>query len=151
MINIVMKDLKISFNEKMILTPAEKFQYHMLAQFGGYCRRTIINSCKTASSPFQHSKPGDPPFNHGTYKNTVFFVVDKKAKDVTIGGALLSGTAARGQPVPGILEHGGYVVSAKDKQTKYVAPRPHAQPAFEKTMQRKLAGLIRGGIMRAAA
>ncbi len=148
MLAITIKDLKVVFSEKTILTPAEKMQTTTRKGFGAYCRTIMRNSIKQASGPKQHSAPGQPPFHHGgptNFKDTVFFIDDPHAKKVVIGAVLLPGRVAL-SPTPGVLEHGGNVLSGK--RVSYLAARPHAQPAFDKAVTKMLPKLIAGGIMR---
>ncbi len=150
------KEVKATFNASAILTPAEKMQRRLLSQFGGYTRVIMRNSIKQASGN-EKSQPGSPPLWHRgriSYRDTIFFVVDMREKDVVIGGALLTGTAANGQTVPGILEHGGTAMirvgkgNAVKKIPVTIRARPHAQPAYDIAIKKKLPGLIAGGIMR---
>jgi hypothetical protein len=161
MIAFDLKSVKVAMNAKAIMTPAEKAQAKLLKEFGGYCRRVMMNSIKRARNQFHHANKGKPPLYHDdgaiNFKKTIFFVADVKQKNVVIGGVLLSGTKAGGDPVPGILEHGGAKfgnVRRKHGRDKYV-PRtahehPYAGPAFDTAIKKKLPSLIAGGIMREA-
>lgn len=162
MINVTLKDVKLTFNSKAITDPAERATKRLLQSFGGYCRAVMRNSIKRARGPHHHAPPGSPPYFHDggsiNYKNTIFFVVDPGAKTVTIGGVLLSGTKAEGKPVPGILEHGSTKMGERPTRSKRqgelhrklveTLPHPHAEPAFEKAIAKKLPELIKGGLMR---
>jgi hypothetical protein len=161
MIGVKLEALKLSWNSQAILTPAEKFQKRLLGSFGAYCMRTQRNSIKRASQPHQRSDEGSPPLHHATpllngqgFKGTIFFAVDLRKKECSIGPVLLNGTAAGGQRVPEVLEKGGVIVllsgARRDRRRRsiQVRARPSAQPAFEKTVKKKLPELIAGGIMR---
>ena len=168
MIDVTLKNVKTLFNTKAILTPAEKMQRSLLSKFGGYCRTVMRNSIKQAPGPDKHARPGDPPYYHKharaiNYRDTIFFVVDWASRSVTIGGVLLSGTAAGGKPVPGMLEHGSATLGVQSDTAKVrtdkgrakripgnVAPHPHSRPAFDKAIKKKLPELIKGGIMKHA-
>lgn len=162
MINVTLKDVKLTFNQKAILDPAERATKKLLSSFGGYCRAVMRSSIKQAKGPHHHAEPGKPPLYHTggpiNYKDTIFFVVDPKAKTVSIGGVLLSNTSAHGDPVPGVLEHGGAQMGVHAKRSKrrgenhgllvHVERHPHAKPAYDKAVEKKLPDLIKGGIMR---
>ena len=144
--------IKTIFEAERILAPAEKFQHKLLYQFGAYCRKVQRNSLKRGR-PGEVARPGDPPLRHSTspdIKDTVFYVVDRKAKSVIIGMVLLSGKPGGGEAMPGVLKHSG--ASRKQRRgrikTVRVQEHPSAGPAFRKTVERKLPGLIAGGIMR---
>ena len=159
---MTLKDVKLTFKPKAITDPAERATKKLLSSFGGYCRAVMRSSIKRARGPHHHAPPGSPPLYHDggsiNYKDTIFFVVDSKAKNVVIGGVLLSGTKADGKPVPGILEHGGAEMGVEPERSKrkgeihgvkrHAEPHPHAEPAFEKAVKKKLPDLIKGGIMR---
>lgn len=157
MIPVTIKSVKLLFNQKAILTPAEKFQVKLLGQMGALTRTITRRSIRPATSKRQRSQPGQPPVSHSgpiNYRDTIFFVVDAKKKEMVCGGVLLSGTAARGQAVPGTLEHGGVMIRASGKLGRYqqkplnIQARPHTGPAFAKAVKMKLPDLIAGGIMR---
>lgn len=156
MIGFTFKEVKIAFNEKAVLTPAEKFQTKLRKQSGAYCRTVMRNSIKPGRRG-QVSQPGQPPLYHANkrvnYRDTIFFVDDTRQKRVFIGAVLLDGASNGGQPVPGNLEHSGVSMrwvghgANRRRQPVNVRARPHAVPAFEKTVKR-LPDLMRGGIMR---
>jgi hypothetical protein len=107
--------------------------------------KSARNSIKDAENLQDHSNEGEPPKNHGNimggagYRGSIFFVWDRPAQAVYIGGILLEG--ANGEnPVPGVLEHGGDTV--RNRRVIFVAPRPHMGPAFLKTCD-KLADWLR--------
>jgi hypothetical protein len=158
MIAFDLKSVKVAMSEKAILTPAEKWRLRTLKEFGGYCRRVMIHSIKHARGPHHHAEKGKPPLYHDggsiNFRQTIFFIAGKD--DVVIGGVLLSGTKANGDPVPGILEHGGAKFGAIRLHQKGTSPHavkaihehPYAGPAFKKTIEKKLPSLIAGGVMR---
>jgi len=162
MINLTLKDVKLTFKPKAITDPAEKATRKLLTGFGGYCRAVMRHSIKQARGPHHHAPPGMPPYYHDggpiNYRDTIFFVVDARAKNTTIGGVQLSGTRAEGKPVPGMLEHGSAAVGVAPERSKrqgdlhgklaHVQPHPHAAPAFDKAVKKKLPDLIKGGIMK---
>lgn len=163
MIGVKIEDLKIQWDSKAILTPAEAFTKRLLDRFGAYCRRTQANSIKQASRKRFVSDPGKPPVYHlgqgllaKGFKSTIFFASDYRAKEVSIGPVLLNGTAGAnaGSLVPQTLEKGGVAIilsgrrgQRKVRRTIQVRARPSAQPAFEKTIKKKLPELIAGGIL----
>ncbi len=154
MIAATLKDIKIFFNPKAILTPTEKFQSTLRRKFGAYCRATMRNSLKRASGKRQRSQPGEPPVRQNgriDFKDTIFFVDNPTDKTVVIGAVLLPGKDA-GNPVPGTLEHGGTVTSGwlvrRLKRSITIQPRPYAVPAYDRAVAKLLPDLIAGGIMR---
>lgn len=161
MLAFTLKEVKVVFNQQAILTPTQRFEQKLLTQFGSYCRTVMRNSIKRASRPGQHAHQGQPPLfhdHHGkiNYRETIFFVVDTRRREVAIGAVLLSGTGGNMQPVPGILERGGTeIVLKRSGLIRFRGPirvkeHPHAQPAFHKAIKKKLPDLIAGGIMREA-
>lgn len=160
MIPITLSNVSVVFNQKAILTPAERFQNRLLHKFGGSCRKTQQYSLRRGS-PGQVSKPGKPPLRHATrpdFKYTVFYFADVRAKDVVIGPVLLSGKSAA-SPVPQLLEKGGLtrmsIARRRNRRAKKIvdvniSARPSARPAFEKTINKQLPALIKGGIMAEA-
>ncbi len=154
MIAITLSDVKLYFDQKAILTPAEKFQKNLLDKFGLTVRKTQKNSMKRGL-PGQASAVGKPPLRHSTkvdIKETVFSFTDFREKNVVIGMVLLSGKPSGDRAMPGVLEHAGtaQIVNRATQKIKtiMVQARPSAQPAFEKTIKKQLPGLIEGGIMR---
>jgi hypothetical protein len=161
MIGVTLKELKVKWNSKAILTPAEKFQVKLLKEAGAYTRMIQRNSIKRAANRKDRSQPGQPPKHHGTpllggdgYKGTIFYDVDVRKKEMVCGAVLLQGTSANGQAVPGALEHGGVLLVltgrrfARRKVAVDYRARPSAVPAFQKMIDKKLPRLIEGGIMR---
>lgn len=157
MIPITLSSIKFHFNQQAILTPAEKMQVRLLREMGALTRTIARRSIRPATSKRLKSQPGEPPVTHGgriNYRDTIYFVVDPKRKEMVCGPVLLSGTSGNGQPVPGILEDGGQELKIELNRGKpkihriYVRARPHMKPAFEKAKQRKLPDLIKNGIMR---
>lgn len=130
---ITIADFKVIFNEKAILTPAEKAQEKLLKEFGAYTRTVAKNSMidmnvgrdakkikkrdrKLKKQGFEvrtHegftekvSKPGSPAFSKvGYVKQHIYFAADAKAKEVVIGPAKLSGV--KSDRAVEVLEHGG--------------------------------------------
>lgn len=154
MIQVTLSNVKMMFNAKAILTPAEKFQNKLLGKFGGATRKTQQNSMKRGA-PGQVSAAGKPPLRHShnpDIKNTVFYFVDVKKKDVVIGMVLLA--RRHYEPMPGVLEHSGrqQVSLRRGRGSKRrvvdVRARPSATPAFKKTIDKQLPALIAGGIMK---
>lgn len=154
MIAATIKDVKILFNQRAILDPADRFQVSLLRQMGALTRTICRRSIRPASRRRQVSQPGQPPLYHGgpiSYRDTVFFVVDERAKEMVCGAVLLPNTKARGQAVPGILEDGGLVMKANHRgqvRPVYVRARPHTHPALDIACKKKLPDLIKGGLMR---
>lgn len=164
MLGVKIEDLKIQWNSRAILTPAERCTKRLLGSFGAYERAVWRNSIRRASRPGQRSTPGEPPLHHGTlstgqgFKGTIFYAVDMAKKEVACGPILLNGTtsivAAGGRPLPQVLEEGGSTVilsgprRARKKRAAVFRARPSKMAALEKTVQKKLPDLIAGGIMR---
>ena len=171
MLGVKIEDLKIIWNSQAIMTPAEKFQNRLLFQFGAYCRTVQKNSIKQASNKRAVSQAGEPPvFHPGSlmggkgYRDTIFYAVDTRTKQVSIGPILLNKVAGiGGDPTPSVLEKGGttFLVIGRSAKVKRrhisgslsvrpldIRARPSAQPAFEKTVKKQLPRLIAGGIMR---
>ncbi len=152
-----LKNISIAFNEKAILTPAERLQQTIRKKAGAYTRATMRNSIKPGR-PGQVSLPGQPPLYHPNkrvnFRDTIYFVDDATEKRVFIGAVMLDGASGGGDPVPGTLEHSGMTLrwtghgSNRRRQPVNVRARPHAQPAFGKMVKRMLPDLIRGGLMR---
>lgn len=161
MLGVKIEDLKVTWNSQAIMTPAEKFQRRLLFQFGAYCMSAQRNSIKPASKKRQQSAAGQPPVYHNTpllggkgFKGTIFYAVDTREKTVSIGPILLNGSHSRRGLVPETLEHGGVTVVNKGSRRKQrlvaveIRARPSAQPAYERSVKKKLPDLIKGGIMR---
>jgi hypothetical protein len=162
-ISISFKDIvnnpKSYFNKNAILTPAEKFQKTLLSKFGSAVRTTQRNSMKKGG-PGKVSEPGKAPLRHSRkldIKETVFFFVDVKKKDVVIGMVLAVGKNNGDEPMPGQLEYGGVDYTEwqgkkrgyrRRKEPLRIRPRPGAHLAFKKTIDKQLPRLIAGGIMR---
>jgi hypothetical protein len=88
MIGVTLKELKVKWNSKAILTPAEKFQVKLLKEAGAYTRMIQRNSIKRAANRKDRSQPGQPPKHHGTpllggdgYKGTIFYAARCSCKD----------------------------------------------------------------------
>ena len=155
MINVTLKNVKLAFNQNAIIAPADRFQVKLLNQMGGLTRKISRRSIRPATSKRQISQPGQPPVTHRgriNYRDTIFYVVDAKAKTMVCGAVLLLDTDAAGQTVPGILEKGGVVMRLNrrtfQRKPASIRERPHMAPAFAKAIETKLPDLIAGGIMR---
>jgi len=131
MMNIA--DFKVIFNEKAILSPAERMQEKIIKDTLGYTRRVAQNSMidmnvgndakaikkrerKLDRRGFdvrthngfttRVSKPGAPAFSKvGYVKRFILFAVDMKAKEGVCGPAKLSGV--KSENAVETLEHGG--------------------------------------------
>lgn len=92
--------------------------------------------------PFAPSAPGEPPRNlTGRLKQFIFFGYDPDRRSVVIGPALLNG-ADPGNPVPEVLEHGGYVRGPDGRRAR-IEPRPYMQPAFDRQYEKQKVALWR--------
>lgn len=154
MLNLEFKVAKAAFFDRQaILSPAAQAEKKILSRFGAYCMKAARNSIKQASNYKQRSQPGKPPLKHGWclgyagFDGSIFFVWDRAAHSVTIGAIVLKGgrNRYRGQrgasdPVPAILEYGGFV-PMKGGRMGQVKARPYMKPAFLKTVD-KLAGML---------
>lgn len=151
---ITLSNLKGAFNKSAILTPHEKAVKKLLNKFGGFVRKTQRNSMKRGK-PGQVSDPGKPPLRHARnpdFKNTIFYFVDVKSKNVVIGPVLIRGKSQT-TPMPGALEYGGrswLIRRGRAPRLVNIRPRPGATLAYQKTIKKQLPDLIAGGIMREA-
>ncbi len=156
MIPFTLQSIKLQFNQRSILDPAEKMQVRLLREMGALTRTIARRSIRPATNKRLKSQPGEPPVTHGgsiIYRDTIFFVVDQRRMEMVCGAVLLN-RSGNGQPVPGILEDGGPELKMDVRHGKaaarmiYVRARPHMKPAFEKARKMKLPDLIRNGLMR---
>lgn len=154
MLNLTLKDLKVQWNAKPIISAADRARNKMLGKFGGYVRSTAKNSIKTGADN-QHAPPGKPPVGHTgnpRYKDWIFYFVDYSSGEVVIGAILLP--RKDNQTVPGTLERGGTSQvpvyrgwGRSRKITIQQAARPHMQPAFDKAVEKMLPQLIENSIV----
>lgn len=85
--------------------------------------------------PTKSSAPGEAPRRgrKDLLRKFTFYVYDRARDSVVVGAAKLSGV--KGQEAPETIEDGGLTTMTwgpnRGKQ-KYVAPRPHITPAYEK-------------------
>ncbi len=170
MIGITLDKVRGSFDASTILWPTDKFVKKLLHKFGGYVRRTQMNSMKRSKigplgAPVP-SQPGQPPRRkpgkNPDIKDTVFYYVDPTRKECVIGMVLLRNKSSSGQPMPGVLEYGGVAVVRTGRWSKKtgnagrgmkaiaVQPRPSAVPAFQKAIKKYMDDLLREGIMKEA-
>jgi hypothetical protein len=100
-ISVVPKEL--FFDRPKMQKLMDRTTFRTLQNFGRYTRTTIRNSLKSKKGP---SAPGQPPHSHlGLLRRLVFFFVDPRRRDVSIGPTGFGGSPA----VPGLLERGGVV------------------------------------------
>jgi DNA polymerase-3 subunit epsilon len=116
-------DFKSNFDEKKILTPAEKAERKILMGFGGYVRSVARRSIKKGG-PFDKSYDGQSPVGHANelYRNFIAFGYDEKRHEVSIGSALLTGT--RGDIAPEKIEYGGTEVFSRETLLNPQIPIP---------------------------
>lgn len=144
-------DFRSSFDEKKILTPAEKAERKILMGFGGYVRAVATRSIKKGG-PSDKSFDGQPPVGHANelYRNFIFFGYEEKQHEVSIGSALLTGT--RGDIAPEKIEYGGTerVIVGNGKRRRMIvaryAPRPAMRLAYEAAVKKFLPQLIENSI-----
>lgn len=140
------------FDRSAVLDRLDKMKAGGLKQCGAVTRRIARNSLRRSPNP---SRPGQPPKIHGTdslLKKFIFFTFDPGSFSCLVGPARINSsmTAAAGDTVPGILEHGGTThfpaTSYLDTNSatgrvrrrmyaavaRYVQPRPFMRPALEK-------------------
>lgn len=114
-----MKNVKIDFDNRRILSPVKKGVIKALRRAGAYVRKAAINSIKYGDKP---SKAGMPPHSStGALKRAIFFGVEKERDAVLIGPGF-SHFGATG----GAHEFGG--VFRKRRYPK----RPFMWPALQK-------------------
>lgn len=155
--NLTLKMAKENFfDPKAILSAAEKGKRKILVGFGATCRKIAKNSIKTGPDD-KHSAPGQAPIGHNgktRYKDFIFFFHDKDTDEVITGAVLLPRKDKT--IVPGALEKGGLVDHRKfsgsggnyQVVTTLQAARPHMKPAFDKTVEKFLPGLIENSIVK---
>lgn len=151
MIHVTLDKVKLLFDKKPLMSAADRFTLRLLGKFGAYTRTAQRNSMKKARGK-EVSEPGKPPLRHSTnpdIKNTVFYVVDVKHKEVVIGMVLLRDHSSGKPPMPGILEHGGttYITSHGKTKPTTIENRPSSRPAFKKTIKKLLPDLIAEGLV----
>lgn len=134
MLNVTLKQAKVRFAEKPILSAKEKGTRKALKSIGALVRTVAKRSMKKKKTP---SPPGKPPrVVDGTLKRFLFFIVDK-AESVTIGPAKLKETGT-----PAFLEHGGtksIKVRRKGRRgggSANIEARPFMSPANETSSDR---------------
>ena len=150
---ITLKELKIRWNEKPILSAADRAIERSYKRFGAYTRKVAKNSIKTRGGDNDYSRPGDVPHGHKfatRYKDWIFFDYDRSAKVVVIGAIPL---ARRDNAlVPETLEKGGYSTRKRPREefanwkawmaskrvAVHIAARPHMKPAYDKVVEEHL-------------
>ena len=157
---------KTKFFDRDIFAATNKAKAKALSKFGAYVRSDAKKSMKSVrgrvrtvrSGPrkgqkeryYKPAAAGSPPHAiEGLLKKFLFFVYEKDRDSVVIGPAALSNKSRRGDPVPGLHEHGGtqLVKSGRSKRT-FIASypkRPYMKPAGERNV-RKLGDLFRDAI-----
>ncbi len=140
MLNVTLKQAKIRFAEKPVLSAKDKGTRKALKSIGALVRTVARRSMKKKKTP---SPPGQPPrVVEGKLKRFLFFVVDK-AESVTIGPAKLAETGT-----PSILEFGGMKrnrvrkLGKRTTQIVKVEARPYMRPANQMT-ENKYADLFK--------
>ena len=77
-LNITLKDLKVHWNAKPILSAADRGIAKAYKRFGAYVRRVAKNSIKSYADD-DFSKPGELPHGHRwpvRYKDWIFYAYD---------------------------------------------------------------------------
>lgn len=140
MLNVTLKQAKVRFSEKPILSAKEKGTRKALKSIGALVRTVAKRSMKKKKTP---SPPGQPPrVIEGKLKRFLFFIVDG-SESVTIGPAKLAETGT-----PSILEYGGVKKNRVRRngrraiQQVRVEARPYMGPAQQMT-EDKYADLFR--------
>lgn len=144
-------DFKSNFDEKKILTPAEKAERKILMGFGGYVRSVARRSIKKGG-PFDKSYDGQSPVGHANelYRNFIAFGYDEKRHEVSNAEPMLTGT--RGDIAPEKIEYGGterIIVGNGARRRMIVAryaPRPAMRLAYEAAVKKFLPQLIENSI-----
>jgi hypothetical protein len=140
------------FDRSAVLDKVAKMKAGGLKQCGAVTRRIARNSLRRSPNP---SKPGRPPNVHGSdslLKKFIFFTFDPGSFSCLVGPTRINSsmTAAAGDTVPAILEHGGtthfrggsYLDTTSTTGrvrrrmyaavARYVQPRPFMEPALQK-------------------
>lgn len=175
---LTISEFKVVFNQKAVMTPAEKATNTLLKSIGAYTRAVAKNSMidmfiakgnvkgikkrdrKLKKSGFNLgadgdmiSKPGAPAFSKiGHVKTFIFFAVDKDRQEVVIGPAKLGGV--KSEHAVEVLEHGGVeqiFLGGPKKRISVTAQyqaRPTMHLALDKAIKKKTPELLAGGIMR---
>jgi hypothetical protein len=140
MLNVTLKQAKVKFSEKPILSAKDKGTRKALKSIGALVRTVARRSMKKKKTA---SQPGQPPrVIEGKLKRFLFFVVDN-AESVTIGPAKLAETGT-----PSILEYGGVKKNRVRRngrraiQQAKVEARPYMGPAYLAT-ENKYADLFK--------
>ena len=161
MLNATLKDLKIHWNAKPMLSAADRAIEKSYKRFGAYTRKVAKNSIKTRSDN-DYSRPGEVPHGHTfptRYKDWIFFNYDRAAKVVVIGALPL---ARRDNAlVPKTLEYGGWStrkppreefanwkrwMESKKRVAVFIEERLHMRPAYNKVVAMDLPGLLANSI-----
>tara|TARA_R110002072_G_scaffold238769_3_gene396387 strand:- start:8532 stop:9137 length:606 start_codon:yes stop_codon:yes gene_type:complete len=96
--------------------------------------------------PTKGSEPGQAPRRGASdlLRKHTYYIYDRTRDSVVVGAAKLGGV--KGADAPETLEHGGYanITWGENRgRQKYVAPRPHITPAYQKHLP-QLPGRFRG-------
>lgn len=131
MLNVTLKQAKVKFAEKPVLSAKDRGTRKALKSIGALVRTVARRSMKKRKTPSPPSKP--PRVIDGKLKRFLFFVVEG-ASSVVIGPAKLAETGT-----PSILEYGGVKKNRVRKQGRRaiqqvnVEARPYMRPANELT------------------
>ena len=131
MLNVTLKQAKVKFAEKPVLSAKDRGTRKALKSIGALVRTVARRSMKKRKTP---SPPGKPPrVIDGKLKRFLFFVVEG-ASSVVIGPAKLAETGT-----PSILEYGGVKKNRVRRngrraiQQVRVEARPYMGPANQMT------------------
>ena len=153
MIAMTLSEAKIIWNEKPMLSKADKAANDALKGVGAATRGIAKNSIKTQPAG-KHSKPGSAPYGHDgrtRYKDWIFYFVDRQKKEMVAGAILLPRKDQL--KVPATLEKGGKSLVAKNefwwkgpKIEITQAARPHMAPAMDNAVKKYLPKLLENSI-----
>lgn len=118
---MIKSTVRLSLYKDRIQKAAHRGAVGSLARASGYLRTTIKRTIRYRKR--KESKPGQPPFDHGTFRKSIRFNMDRKNLISHIGPARLVDRQQNpdGKLAPETLEFGGV---ATRKQTRWFTKNP---------------------------
>lgn len=100
-----MIDVSTWFNPSVVTNRMERAELQCLTRAGAYVRQVARRSIKKRKHVT--SAPGKPPYEHGTFRNTIRFAVDKINRVAYVGAMRINRSKPGTAPAPQTLEFGG--------------------------------------------